>query len=383
MNKRAWLPLLALLICFCACKHKDSGKGLVASLDLNGIPVESFMEVMATDKSHPLPQVKVRSDLGKNPEILCMGNDQPDLFEVDYQFLSKGIPYAAALDQLKLSASEDAQFGAIYFQPGNLSGHHYYIPFHLSWPAVFYVTSRFPEGITELSDLSDQCKDNPGSLGLAFGDDRSLVEFMTSVIWAFSGDPFDLNQEGTYKALYFLAGLSNCLSPYSANYDTTLLAEALAKDEVGMTFGDLDLAAKLADKGKYPFPITGAPFPGRAGLAFTGTYLAVHRNSLQPRKAYDLAIQLGGPSGCEKIIESGMWLCGLPFKSEVEPILENKDLFPPFLQSRSRLKPAPRAQDFHALAEIYRSLLKRIALSSERVDLVAPDLALSLKQLEP
>jgi len=118
-------------------------------------------------------------------------------------------------------------------------------------------------------------------------------------------------------------------------------------------------------------------------VAFTGTYLAVNRKSLQPRKAFEIALQLAGPSGCEKITASGRWLCGLPFNSRAEPENERKELFLPFLQNRSRLSPAPLPKDFHALAEIYRQLLKRIVLSSERPDLVAADLGLPLKRLKP
>jgi hypothetical protein len=182
--------------------------------------------------------------------------------------------------------------------------------------------------------------------------------------------------------LQYLQGISSCIIPFSRNYDSELLADALAKGEIDFAFAELKTTARLWANGSYPYPIMGRPFPVSSPVAFTGTYLAINKNSPHKEVAYGIGFHITNPGTCAQIIGEGLWLCALPGMGQPTPPPARVELFKPYLLSPFRMKPVPPAVDTSGLASVYRQVFERIVFKSEQVEMVAADLRLSLKQVE-
>ena len=312
-----------------------------------------------------------------------MGKNQPDIFEVDYKDRQRLAPFALSLSKMFSSEYEESVFSFIYDQPGAVAGKIYYMPFRLRWQAFLYNSERIAEVPADMNAFGALCKDHPGGFGLALSDDDVLVKFMLSTIWAFNGNEFDLDNERTKQALYFFSSLSSCLSSFSSNYDAESLANALARGEVDFAFAEMSTTRKLWESGSYPYPVAGNAFPGVGSIAFSGTYLGINKDTRKANESYALGFYLTEPKTCERVIENGLWLCGLPGLEKPNLPPARVDLFKPYLSSALRLRPVPPGVDFSSLAQIYRELFTRIVLKSEQVELVSAELSLKLKQLAP
>jgi len=380
----AWRKItLAALLLLCACtRPKEPAKELKVAVSLSTTEITYLDTIIKGRGILPKTKVNFQPSTGLEPASLLMGGNQPDIFELDYKNRQRMAPKALPLDQLFADEYQNSIFSLGYFEPGVISGKHYFLPFRLGWLALLYNAERVPEAPRDLKALAALCAGHPGGLGLLLSDDYALGEFILSLIWGFDGNPFDLENAGTKKALYFLSSLNPCLISYSGNYDSESLANALAKGEIDFAFAELDTARILWQNGSFPYPVAGAPFPGIAPIAFTGSYLGVNKNSASPREAYTLAFNLSEPKSCEKIIAEGLWLCALPSSRGATPPPARVELFKPYLGSLTRIRPAPPAADFAGLAKIYRELFNRIVVKPEPVELVSAELRLKLKQLE-
>lgn len=373
------LPLI-LIVVFGCTRKKEPAAEIKAAVNLTETEID-FLNTI-TEERDILPRTKLTFEPagGLEPRALLMGANQPDLYELDYKDRQRMAPFSVELRTLSPGDYEDSIFEFSSFQPGKINGKNYFLPFRLQWPALLYNAERVPEPPQDLEAFSALCAAHPGGLGLVIGEDHALLEFMLSTVWAFNGNAFDLEDQNTKKALYFFSSMNKCLSPYSKNYDSELLAGALARGEVEFAFAGMDAARELWKSGAYPYPVRGLAFPGRGKVAFTGSYLAVNKNSKKAQEAFQLGFYLSGPVICGKIIEQGLWLCGLP--GVAAPPESRQELFAPYLAGVDRLRPAPPEADFEKLARVYRRLFLRIAFDGQSVELVGADLGLELKLLE-
>jgi len=375
------IPAALLLLCGCT-RSSEPARELKAALNLSSTEMTYLDTTIKGLGILPKTRIVLEPNQGIDPASLLMGQNQPDVFELDYKDLKRLAPKALPLDRMFTDEYERSVFSLNCFEPGVISGRHLFLPFRLRWLALLYNAERVSEVPQDLKALAGLCASHPGGLGLCWSDDYVLAEFILSLIWAFNGNPFDLENANTKKALYFLASLNPCLISYSGNYDADSLAQALAKGEIDFAFAELDTARLLWENGSFPYPIAGAAFPGRTPLAFTGSYLGVNKNSAHPAEAYALAFNLTEPKSCEKIIGEGLWLCSLPSTSQPSPPPARVELFKPYLASLYRLRPPAPGVDFASLAKIYRELFKRLVVQPEPVELVSAELRLKLKQLE-
>jgi len=382
---RKWgIYALAILLCVAisTCRQKQP-KEIRLSLMLNEEELLELEKLIKRNEFLSAYKFKIEPNLSLSPEFLLLGKDQPDIFELNFQDLPKLVPHSLGMKNLISGDYEQSIFFLSYFQPGKFQGDYYYVPFKLSWLAFFYNHQRVFAEINNLTELSSLCYSNPGTMGLALADDEQIVQFINSLIWAFDGDEFDLNQEGTKKALYLLSSFRECLSPFSWHYDTAGLAEALGRGEIDFAFANFSVAKKLWEDNLYPYPIIGQKFPSDKPIAFTGNYLAINKSTTQPKTAYLFLFYLSNPSTCVQAMEQGLWLCGMPTTAKLQPELGKEELFAPFLATVAKLKPASSELEFTKLAELYRELVKRIVLAQEQVELVASDLRLPLQKLKP
>ena len=204
---------------------------------------------------------RIEPNLQLAPEFLLTGNDQPDVFEVNYNHLFNSFPLTLGMKKLITDDYQSALFSLNYFQPGKFNQDYYYVPFRLSWLALFYRPEQLSAELKDLNEIRSLCLPDSLTLGLALADDEQLLQLMISFIWAFEGDEFDLENPQTKKALYLIAQLRDCLSPFSWNYDKAGLAQALVQGDIDFAFADFQVAQKLWEEGIYPYPIVGQEFP--------------------------------------------------------------------------------------------------------------------------
>ena len=338
------------------------------------------------DERNVLPETKIIfvPSEGMDPRTILMGKNQPDMFRGGLQRpATAGAFCAGTFPKCSTPSMSSPSFLSAITSPGNLAGKIYYLPFRLRWQALLYNTERVSEAPADMAALGDLCKNHPGGLVWSLGDDDVLVKFMLSVIWAFNGNEFNLENEQTKQALYFFSSLSSCLSPYAGNYDAESLADALARGEIDFAFAEMNTTVKLWQSGSYPYPVDGAAFPGTSAIAFTGTYLGINKQTRKPNESYALGFYLTEPQTCEKVIQDGLWLCDFPAAEKPNLPPARVGLFKPFLASAARVRPVPPEVEFASLAKIYRELFTRLAVKSEQVELVSAELSLNLKQLAP
>jgi ABC-type glycerol-3-phosphate transport system substrate-binding protein len=383
VKKTLTVIIIVALFFAVACKREEPpAKEIKIAADLS--PNEStYLDIVLNGRKE-LTQTKIiiQPTQGMDPKNLLIGNEQPDIFELDYQDRIPMLEKSAELHKMFQGEYEWSMFGLSYFAPGVIENRKFYfMPFRLRWPAFFYNKERVPEPPQDFPALAKLCQDRPGSMGLLAGDDEAVLEFMLSLIWAYNGSEFELEDPNTQRALTYLASIKNCMTPYSENYDAQSLADALAKGEIDFAFAGFNTAFKLWSDGSLPQTIVGVPVPGKFSIPFSGTYLGVSRASKRPKSAYKIAFFLTTPDTCGKIINSGLWLCALPF-SNAEPPPGRVDLFAPFLASQGRLKPAPANVDYIQLQKIYREIFTRIVFKNESEILVGADMRIKLKNLE-
>lgn len=372
---------LALLLT-CACNKKEPpAKQIKIAANLSPAEI-TYLEMVLRERTF-LPQTKIIIEpaQGMDPKNLLIGNNQPDIFELGY---NQRIPLFNSSVELHkmLNESQRSAFGIGYFTPGQVENRKfYYMPFRMSWPAFFYNTARVSAPPGDFKALAGLCRGRPGAMGLVVSDDNAILEFMLTLVWAFGGKEFELEDPGTKKALSYLASVRDCVVPYSENYDAQGLADALSSGEVDFAIAGFDAAYKLWEDGSLNHEVAASPMPGKLAVAFTGTYLAVNRASKTPNAAFQAAFFLAEPDTCGKIINSGLWLCALPY-AKVQPPPGRSELFRPFLESSVRLKPAPANVDFGQLAEIYREIFSRIVFKGESFIVVGADMRLKLITLE-
>jgi len=374
---------LLILAALAACpKAKQAPEEIKLAADLSQTEIPHLDSIIKNRKVYPQTKVDLEPDQGVDPQTLLMGQNQPDLFELDYKDRLRMRPFSQKLGEIINSDYDRSLFATTFFQPGVIDSQYYYLPFRLRWLAFLYNAERVPEPPADFPALAVLCADHPGGLGIAIEDDGIILEFMMTLVWAFQGEEFDLDNANTKKALYYLQGISSCVIPYSRNYNSELLAAALAKGEIDFALAELKTAARLWENGSYPHPIMGRAFPVSGAVAFTGTYLAVNQSSQKREAAYGIGFHIANPNTCARIISDGLWLCALPNLEEPTPRPARTELFKPYLLSPLRMKPVPASVDTVGLASVYRQVFERIVFKSEKVEMVAADLNLSLKQVE-
>jgi hypothetical protein len=375
------LAALALTI-GCAKKQEPPAPEIKIAADLSTTEI-TYLELILKDRP-VATQAKIvfQPTRGLEAKNIMIGKDQPDIVELDYKDRLSLMNSCSELHKFFSDESQRSIFCLSHFAPGVFENRKYFfMPFRLDWPVFFFNNQKISGAPNNFRVVAGLCQGQPGAMGIAASGDRSLLEFMLSLVWAFRGNEFELEDPGTKEALEFLSSIRACVSPLSQNYDEQSLADGLLHEEISFAFAGFDAARRLWSNEAFSRDISSAPMPGIAPVAFSGSYLGVNRESKTPNAAFQVAFYLTRPETCGKIINSGLWLCAPPNFS-AEPPPGRSDLFAPFLATGARLKPAPAGVDFGKLAAIYREIFFLIVFKGEAPAMVQADLRLKLKNLE-
>ena len=366
-----------------ACKRGEApAKEIKIAADLTQTEMTYLEIALASRQVLPKTKIIFQPTQGLEPKNLLIGNNQPDIFELDFKDRLTLLDSAAELHKFFSGDYERSIFYMNYFQPGVFEGRkYYYMPFRMDWPIFLYNSERVSGPPADFPAMARLCRDRPGSMGIMAGDDEAVLEFMLTVVWAFRGNEFELEDPSTIYAFSYLAAIKNCVTPLSENYDARSLADALSRGEVDFAIAGFDTAFKLWNDRSLPQKISASPVPGRYPVPLSGTFLGVSRASQFPNSAFKIGFFLSDPATCGKIVSSGLWLCAFPYVG-LEPPPGRKDLFKPFIESQGRLKPLPMTVDLRRMAKIYREIFNRIVYKGEPSIVVAADMRIELKKLE-
>ena len=374
--------IIALLFAGACKKGEPPAKEITIAADLTQTEI-TYLEIIAGTRQ-VLPKTKIifQPTQGLEPENLLIGNDQPDIFELDFKDRLTLLGSAMELHKFFQGDYENSIFYMSYFQPGVFENRkYYYMPFRMDWPVFLYNAERVSGPPADFNAMAKLCHDRPGSMGILAGDDDAVLQFMLALVWGFRGNEFELEDPGAQNAISYLASIKSCVSPLSENYDAQSLADALSSGEIDFAIAGFDTAFKLWNDRSLPQKISASPVPGRYPVPLSGTFLGVSRASQFPNSAFKIGFFLSDPATCGKIVSSGLWLCAFPYVG-LEPPPGRKDLFKPFIESQGRLKPLPMTVDLRRMAKIYREIFNRIVYKGEPSIVVAADMRLDLKKLE-
>jgi len=374
--------IIALLL-FGACKKGEPpAKEIKIAADLTQTEITYLEIILAGRQALPKTKIIIQPTQGLGPKNLLIGNNQPDIFELDFKDRLALLGSAMELHKFFQGDYERSIFYMSYFQPGVFEDRkYYYMPFRMDWPVFLYNPERVPGPPADFKAMARLCHDRPGSMGVMAGDDDAVLEFMLSLVWGFRGNEFELEDPGAQNAISYLASIKSCVVPLSQNYDAQSLADALERGEVDFAIAGLETAFKLWNDRSLPQKISASPLPGAAPVPLGGTFLGINRASQSPDSAFKIGFFLTEPNTCGKIINSGLWLCAIPYVG-LDPAPGRAELFKPFTDSQARLKPLPMTVDLRRMAKIYHEIFDRIVFKGESPIMVGADLRIELKKIE-
>ena len=382
--KTALIKIFIITLLFAgACKKGEPpAKEITIAADLDQTEITYLEIVMGTRQVLPKTKIIFQPTRGLEPKNLLIGNNQPDIFELDFKDRLTLLDSAMELHKFFQGDYERSIFCMSYFQPGVFeSRKYYYMPFRMDWPVFLYNSERVSGPPADFKAMAMLCHDRPGSMGIMAGDDDAVLEFMLTLVWGFRGNEFELEDPGAQNAISYLASIKNCVIPLSENYDARSLADALSRGEVDFAIAGFDTAFKLWNDRSLPQKISASPVPGVAPVPLSGTFLGISRASKFPDSAFKIGFFLSDPATCGKIVNSGLWLCAIPYVG-LNPPPGRVDLFKPFTDSQARLKPLPMTVDLRRMAKIYREIFNRIVFKGEPAIMVCADMRIELKNLE-
>ena len=368
------LIIILILSCHRSAPEKPLQIGLIE--ELNPQQKAELIQLLKASPFFKEKDLKLVSIFGLEPALLLASPHPPDVVELEWKNRSIAPEYFLSLNPYLEKWVIPWVYADQHFQVGRFKDSYCLLPFRYSWLGFFYSQSILTSPPASWEELEEICTAHPSSMGLDFSRPSEVLKFILSLIWEFKGNEFELENPKTKSALYFLAGIKDCFSPYAENYNLKLLAEALERGEVYFAFAEPELAKILADKGILNQGIYTAPLPGKKGVAYTSTLLGVNKKTENPELAVRLAILLTQSQTQNQAIEKELWLAPVKGKKDLQ------NIFSSFLESASRLKPVPYQVNYSAFSRLYQEIFVQIVFKGRAVELVVVDYQLPLRQIK-
>jgi ABC-type glycerol-3-phosphate transport system substrate-binding protein len=285
------------------------------------------------------------------------GRGTLDLVELDVYSLALSAPHVRALDPSDLRPDLDAlEPGAR--RAGELDGLRF-LPHRVSWQALVYnhtVLGKAPETWEELLAVA---RAHPQRIGLKGALYEGLTCDLLPFVWAAGGSGVVLDDAGAIAAFRFFAELAPYLSPQSATFKESTIAEAMARGEIVLHLNWPFVMSLYASQHLAPEPIHSAPLPrGSAGrvTVLGGGYVAVPRSAPHPAAAVRLARYLIGTHAQERLRAELGWFSARRDVAVGDPTggLEG------FADMRNEVRARPERADYPRLSRLWQQAFRAV-----------------------